>query len=64
MLESDLNALKNAPEFKSKLFGISRIQRYLRVHYNRAARLVDVAIERGILVRDTEQQHLLKLKQV
>lgn len=44
-------------------FGISRIQRMMRIGYNRAAILVDRAIESGVLVRDSKQERLVKFNQ-
>lgn len=61
MLENDLAALVQHPRFKNDLFGITRIQRVLRIGYNRAAHLVDAAIEKGILTRDSEREWLVKL---
>lgn len=44
-------------------FGISRIQRMMRIGYNRSAHLVDRAIEKGILVRDPAREWLVKFNQ-
>jgi len=61
MQQSDLDKLikerNNLPDF----FGISRIQRLLGVGYNRAAYLVDFALEKNIIVRDTTKPYLLKI---
>lgn len=47
-----LKALKETPEkFPSEPFGVSRIQRALKLGYNRASYLKDLAIERGVLKR-------------
>lgn len=54
-----LKGLKDSEQFVGS-FGISRVQRLLRIGYNRAARLVDFGVELGILVRDIEKQHLVK----
>jgi DNA segregation ATPase FtsK/SpoIIIE-like protein len=61
MLENDLMRLQQCPDFKNDSFGISRIQRVFRIGYNRAAHLVDAAIEKGILTRDSENEWLVKL---
>lgn len=61
MLENDLKRLQQCSEFKNLTFGVSRIQRVMRIGYNRAAHLVEVAIEKGILIRDTESEWLVKL---
>ena len=61
MLDSDLEKLKSTVELHGKSFGVSRIQRYLKIGYNRAAHLVDAAIQRGVLVRDAECDWLVKL---
>lgn len=44
-------------------FGISRIQRMMRIGYNRSAHLVDRAIESGVLVRDSKREWLVKFNQ-
>jgi DNA segregation ATPase FtsK/SpoIIIE-like protein len=62
MLKSDLEQLKIHAEFKDNSFGITRIQRYLKIGYNRACQLVDAAIEQGVLVRDSDKEYLVKLK--
>jgi len=41
-------------------FGISRIQRVLRIGYNRAAHLVDRSIESGTLVRPDGYPHMVR----
>ncbi len=61
MLESDLKKLQSQEEFQSQSFGVSRVQRYLRIGYNRASSLVNTALERGILVRDEEVEWLVRL---
>lgn len=61
MLSSDLKALKRTPEFQGRAFGISRIQRFMGIGYNRAAHLVDAAIEQGVLVRDQDSDWLVRL---
>ncbi|KTG21963.1 hypothetical protein AUR67_00350 [Pseudoalteromonas sp. XI10] len=60
--EQDLEALKGLKGSAglTGLFGISRVQRSLRIGYNRAAHLVDLGIDLGILVRDVKEQHLVK----
>lgn len=47
-------------ELLSGTFGISRIQRVLRIGYNQAAHLVDRAIESGILVRIDDYPHMAR----
>lgn len=47
-------------ELLSSPFGISQIQRVLRFGYNRAAHLVDRAIENGILVRSDEHPYIVR----
>ena len=47
-------------ELLSGTFGISRIQKALRIGYNRAAHLVDRSIENGILVRPDEYPHMAR----
>lgn len=50
--EAFMKALKETPEkFPDTSFGISRIQRALKLGYNRASYLQDLAIERGVLKR-------------
>ena len=44
----------------SGTFGIIRIQRVLRIGYNRAAHLVDRSIESGILVRSDEHPYMVR----
>ena len=44
-------------------FGISRLQRMMRIGYNRSANLVDRAIESGILIRDSKREWLVKFNQ-
>ncbi|MBV7300232.1 hypothetical protein [Enterovibrio paralichthyis] len=61
MLESDIKSLKSTPQLEGCLFGISRIQRFLGIGYNRAERLVDAAVSRGVLCRDQERVHLVRL---
>ncbi|NOH71959.1 hypothetical protein F0225_11505 [Vibrio pectenicida] len=61
MLDYDLETLKNTPEFQDQSFGISRIQRFMGIGYNRASHLVDEAMEIGILVRDKECDWLVRL---
>lgn len=60
MLENDLKRLQQCSEFKDS-FGISRVQRVMRIGYNRAAHLIEAAIEKGILTRDAENEWLVKL---
>ncbi|OES24479.1 ftsk gamma domain protein [Alteromonas macleodii] len=45
-----LTGLKTEPDFQ-ETFGISRVQRHGRIGYNRAARLVEVGVEKGLLAR-------------
>ncbi|EOX3381149.1 DNA translocase FtsK [Vibrio cholerae] len=61
MLSSDLKALQQTPELQGVTFSISRIQRFMGIGYNRAAHLVDAALEKGILVRDNESEWLVRL---
>lgn len=61
MLENDLKRLQQCPDFKGATFGISAIQRAMKIGYNRAAQLVEAAIEKGILTRDTDSNWLVKL---
>lgn len=61
MLNSDLETLKKSPELQGRAFGISRIQRYMQIGYNRAAHLVDAAIELGVLTRDQDSDWLVRL---
>lgn len=61
MLDSDLNALKTIPEFQGESFGVSRVQRYMRIGYSRASQLVEAAVDKGILVRDINSEWLVKL---
>ncbi|MGY2573173.1 DNA translocase FtsK [Vibrio sp. C8] len=61
MLNSDLETLQKTPELQGVSFSISRIQRYMRIGYNRASHLVEAAIEKGILVRDQESEWLVRL---
>ncbi|WP_347361434.1 DNA translocase FtsK [Vibrio vulnificus] len=61
MLSSDLKTLKQTPEFQGRAFGISRIQRFMGIGYNRAAHLVDAAIKQGVLVRDQNSDWLVRL---
>lgn len=61
MLSSDLEILKKIPELQGRAFGISRIQRFMGIGYNRAAHLVDAAIEQGVLVRDKDSDWLVRL---
>jgi DNA segregation ATPase FtsK/SpoIIIE-like protein len=42
-------------------FSISRIQRFLGIGYERAARLVDAAIELGVLAREQDHDWLVRL---
>ncbi|MDA0152195.1 hypothetical protein OH460_07775 [Vibrio sp. Makdt] len=61
MLDSDLEALKQTPELQGRAFGISRIQRFMGFGYNRAAHLVDAAVELGVLTRDQDSDWLVRL---
>ncbi|MCG9576038.1 hypothetical protein L1D14_07275 [Vibrio tubiashii] len=61
MIETDLQRLKEHPEFQGKEFGVSRIQRHLGIGYNRASALVEEAKKRQVLTIGIESQHLLKL---
>ncbi|EGQ9107533.1 hypothetical protein GA047_13470 [Vibrio cholerae] len=63
MLNSDLKAIQELEEFKGLTFGISRIQRVMKIGYNRAAILVEAAIEKGILVRDKDREWMVKLSE-
>ena len=45
-----LKAFASDENFKGN-FGISRIQRYLRIGYNRASYLAEAAVKEGVLVR-------------
>ncbi|MCY9874020.1 hypothetical protein [Vibrio barjaei] len=46
----DVAALKEHPEFQDE-FGVSRVQRYLRWGYNRAARACERAIASQVIVQ-------------
>ncbi len=56
LLKRGLVALSNR-----EAFGVSAIQRVCRIGYNRAAHMVDGAIEGGLLVRCSVEPHKLKL---
>lgn len=63
-LESDFNqllkAIKDTPEkFPAEPFGISRLQRALKLGYHRAYNLQDIALKRGILKRDGKSYKVL-----
>ncbi|MFS1981362.1 hypothetical protein BCU36_020205 [Vibrio lentus] len=46
-------------ELQGRAFGISRIQRFMGFGYNRAAHLVDAAVELGVLTRDQDSDWLV-----
>lgn len=62
MKDSDLESLKaiKVDALRSSSFSISRIQRYMRIGYNRAVLLREYALEKGVLVIDENNKHLVK----
>jgi len=61
MIDSDLEKLKlleHAGVFRI-VFGVTSIQRNVRIGYNRACYLRDHAIEKGVLVRCEHAEHLV-----
>jgi DNA segregation ATPase FtsK/SpoIIIE-like protein len=56
---SCLKELKSHKDFKNG-FSISRLQRHLKIGYNRASRLVDAGLTGGVLVRCSCPAHFVK----
>lgn len=56
-----LNNLSSHREFQG-LFGPVKIQRHLIYGYNRAVRLIDLGVEKGLLVRDSKAAYQARFK--
>ncbi len=63
MFNSDLDKLKTSPEFQGQTFSVTRVQRYIGIGHNRATRLIESAIEQGVLVKDEHSDWLVRLNQ-
>lgn len=56
---SCLKALKTHNDFKDG-FGIARLQRHLKIGYNRASRLIEAGLADGVLIRCSYPSHFVK----
>lgn len=54
-----LELIRNLPNMQDS-FGISQIQKMMRIGYNRAAHLVERAIDSNLLVKDPTHDYLVK----
>lgn len=57
-LES-LIALKSHDDFQGE-FGITKLQRNLKIGYNRSSRLQELGVSQGILTRDKDRPFITK----
>lgn len=56
-----LKQLKDKSEFQEP-FGVSRLQRYLKIGYNRAARTIEAGLKDGVLVHCENTPYAVKFK--
>lgn len=61
--EQDINIAKQLPSCceAGKSYGVSHIQRSLRVGYNRACGILELALAEGYVERDSQKEWLFKL---